>query len=136
MEKVYVCSQYGTRGNKETNLEFAKLFCMAVIEEGKIPICPHLFYAGVLNDEVKSQRVAGVNIGLKLLEDCNELRIYSRISEGMKEEILRAEELGIPVSIGNLSYIYSDEKAKAIALEIWNDLEVLQSGKEHHSEEN
>ncbi len=136
MEKVYVCSQYGTRGNKETNLEFAKLFCMAVIEEGKIPICPHLFYAGVLNDDVESQRIAGLNIGLELLEDCSEIRIYSQISEGMKGEILRAEELGIPVTIGNLGYIYSDEKAAAIAQEIWDELEVLQDGKEHHSEEN
>lgn len=136
MQKVYVCSQYGTRGNKETNLEFAKLFCMAVIEEGKIPICPHLFYAQVLNDDVESQRAAGLKIGLELLEDCQELRIYSRVSEGMKAEILRAEELGIPVTIGNMGYIYSTDKAAEVANEIWKDWEELQDGKEHHTEEN
>lgn len=136
MQKVYVCSQYGTRGNKETNLEFAKLFCMAVIEEGKIPICPHLFLAEVLNDDVESQRAAGLKIGLELLEECDELSIYSQISEGMKAEILKAEELGIPVTIGNMAYIYSEDKAAAIVQEIWEELEVLQNGKEHHSEEN
>ena len=136
MEKVYVCSQYGTRGNRETNLEFAKLFCGAVIEEGAIPICPHLFYGEVLNDDVESQRAAGLRIGLELLEDCSELRIYSRISEGMKGEILRAEELGIPVTIGNLAYIYSEDKAADIANEIWKEWEELQDGKEHHTEEN
>lgn len=136
MEKVYVCSQYGTRGNKETNLEFAKLFCMAVIEEGKIPICPHLFYGQVLNDDVESQRAAGLRIGLELLKDCSELRIYSQISDGMKGEILKAEALGIPVTIGNMAYIYSEDKAAAIVQEIWEELEVLQNGKEHHSEEN
>lgn len=136
MQKVYVCSQYGTRGNKETNLEFAKLFCMAVIEEGKIPICPHLFLAEVLNDDVESQRAAGLKIGLELLEECDELRIYSQISEGMKAEILKAEELGIPVTIGNMAYIYSEDKAAAIVQEIWEELEVLQNGKEHHTEEN
>lgn len=136
MQKVYVCSQYGTRGNKETNLEFAKLFCMAVIEEGKIPICPHLFYAQVLNDDVESQRAAGLKIGLELLEGCQELRIYSRVSEGMKAEILRAEELGIPVTIGNMGYIYSTDKAAEVANEIWKDWEELQDGKEHHTEEN
>ena len=125
-----------TRGNKETNLEFAKLFCMAVIEEEKIPICPHLFLAAVLNDDVESQRAAGLKIGLELLEDCDELRIYSQISEGMKAEILKAEELGIPVTIGNMAYIYSEDKAAAIVQEIWEELEVLQNGKEHHSEEN
>ena len=54
MERVYICSQYGSRGDKATNLELAKFFCMTVIEEGKIPICPHLFYGQVLNDDVKS----------------------------------------------------------------------------------
>ena len=136
MQKVYVCSQYGTRGNKETNLEFAKLFCMAVIEEGNIPICPHLFLAAVLNDDVESQRAAGLKIGLELLEDCDELRIYSRISEGMKAEILKAEGLGIPVTIGNQGYIYSEDKAAELANEIWKDWEELQDGKEHHTEEN
>lgn len=135
MEKVYVCSQYGTRGNRETNLEFAKLFCGAVIEEGKIPICPHLFYSQVLNDEVESQRAAGLRIGLGLLEDCSELRIFSRLSDGMKGEILKAEELGIPVTIGNMAYIYSDDQAAVIVQEIWQDLEELY-GKEHHTEEN
>lgn len=135
MEKVYVCSQYGTRGNRETNLEFAKLFCGAVIEEGKIPICPHLFYSQVLNDEVESQRAAGLRIGLELLEDCSELRIFSRLSDGMKGEILKAEELGIPVTIGNMAYIYSDDQAAVIVQEIWQDLEELY-GKEHHTEEN
>ena len=136
MEKVYVCSQYGTRGNKETNLEFAKLYCMAVIEEGKIPICPHLFYSQVLNDEIEEQRAAGLNIGLELLEGCSELRIFSQISQGMKGEILKAEAMGIPVTIGNMGYIYTDEKAAAIVQEIWNELEELLNGKEHHSEEN
>jgi hypothetical protein len=135
MEKVYMCSQYGTRGNRETNLEFAKLFCGAVIEEGKIPICPHLFYSQVLNDEVESQREAGLRIGLELLEDCSELRIFSRLSDGMKGEILKAEELGIPVTIGNMAYIYSDDQAAAIVQEIWQDLEELYD-KEHHTEEN
>lgn len=135
MDKVYVCSQYGTRGNRETNLEFAKLFCMAVIEEGKIPICPHLFYGQVLNDDVESQRAAGLRIGLELLEDCSELRIFSRLSEGMKGEILKAEKLGIPVTIGNMAYIYSDDQAAAIVQEIWQELEELY-GKEHHTEEN
>ena len=135
MRKIFVCSQYGTRGNRETNLEFAKAHCMSVIEEGDLPICPHLFFGQVLNDEVASQRAAGLAMGLKLLEDCQELRIFSRISEGMKAEILKAEEMGIPVTIGNMAYIYSGDKAAAVTNEIWKDWEELQNGKEHNSKE-
>ena len=111
MEKVYVCSQYGRRGGKATNLEFAKFFCMMVIEEGKIPICPHLFYAQVLNDDVKSRRAAGMRIGLELLKECGELRIFTNISEGMKGEILAARERGIPIRIADMAAIYSEDQA-------------------------
>lgn len=134
MEKVYICSQYGTRGNREVNLEFAKLFCMVVIEEGKIPICPHLFYGGVLNDDVKSQRAAGMRMGMELLKDCGELRVFSQLSEGMKEEIKAAEAAGIPVRIGNMAYIYSEDQAKSIEKEILQELEELMDGQEHHTE--
>lgn len=127
MEKVYVCSQYATRGNKETNLEFAKLFCMQIIEEGKLPICPHLFFGQVLNDEVKSQRAAGLGIGLDMLEDCSELRIYSCLSDGMRGEIAKAINMGIPVKIGDLAYIYSEDQAAAMEQEIMQELEEIKS---------
>lgn len=76
-KRVYVCSKYGTRGNKETNLELAKMFCMCLIEGGYTPICPHVFYHEVLNDEVPSQRAAGLELGLHLLEDCDVLLVCS-----------------------------------------------------------
>lgn len=136
MEKVYVCSQYGSRGDMATNLELAKAYCMAVIEEGKIPVCPHLFLAGVLNDEISSQRAAGIKIGLELLKDCNELRVFSLLSEGMKGEISAAKEQGIPVSVADLSCIYSEEKRAEVEEEIEADLRRYWDGKEHHSEEN
>lgn len=135
-ERVYICSQYGSRGNMSTNLELAKAYCMAVIEEGKIPICPHLFLAGVLNDEIPSQRAAGIKIGLELLKDCNEMRVYSLLSEGMKGEISAAKEQGIPVRVADLSCIYSEEKRAEAEEEIEADLRRYLDGKEHHSEEN
>ena len=128
MEKVYVCSQYGSRGDKATNLEFAKFFCMLVIEEGKIPICPHLFYSPVLNDDVKAQRAAGMRIGLDLLKDCMELRIFSPISEGMKGEILKAREWGIPITIADMAVIYSEDQAAYEEQEIEKELREVLNG--------
>lgn len=128
MEKVYVCSQYGSRGDKATNLEFAKFFCMLVIEEGKIPICPHLFYSQVLNDDVKAQRAAGMRIGLDLLKDCMELRIFSPISEGMRGEILKAREWGIPITIADMAVIYSEDQAAYEEQEIEKELREVLNG--------
>lgn len=128
MERVYICSQYGSRGDKATNLELAKFFCMTVIEEGKIPICPHLFYAQVLNDNVKSQRAAGIRIGLELLKDCGELRIFTNISEGMKGELLKAKEWGIPITIANMAVIYSEDQAAYAEEEIVKELREVLNG--------
>lgn len=136
MERVYVCSQYAARGDKATNLELAKMFCMAVIEEGKIPICPHLFYGGVLNDDVKSQRAAGLRIGLELLEECDELRIFSPLSMGMKAEVLKADELGIPIVCADMSVLYSKDQAPRMEHEITQQFQEVLCGKEHNSEEN
>ena len=128
MEKVYVCSQYGSRGDKATNLELAKFLCMLVIEEGKIPICPHLFYSQVLNDDVESQRAAGMRIGLDLLKDCMELRIFTGISEGMKGEILKAREWGIQITIANMAVIYSEDQAYYEEQEIVKELREVLNG--------
>ena len=128
MERVYVCSQYGSRGDMITNLELAKVYCMAVIEEGKIPVCPHLFLAGVLNDEIPSQRAAGIKIGLELLKDCGELRIFTNISEGMKGELLKAKEWGIPITIANMAVIYSEDQALYEEQEIVKELREVLNG--------
>ena len=135
MKKVYVCTRQGQKGSRDTDLEFAKVYSMAVIEEGSIPICPRLFFDQIINEDVETQKESGRMMGLELLKGCDELRIFSRITEEMKEEIILAEEMGIPTTIGNVAYIYSDEMAAAIVCDIFEDLEELY-GKKHHSEEN
>lgn len=134
MERVYVCSQYATRGNREINLEMAKYYCMMVMEEGRLPICPHLFFGGVLNDDAPQQRAAGMSMGLELLKDCQELRIFSEISEGMAGEILKADEWGIPVRVADMALIYSADQAALYENDILRELEEVRSGKEHHTE--
>lgn len=131
--RVYICSMYGSRGNKETNLELAKMYCMNVIEGGAVPICPHVFLSPVLNDDIPSQRAAGLRIGLSMLEDCDVLLVCSAISEGMKAEIKRAEELGIPVEIMSLSWLYGEDQAPLIEEEIAKEMRELHE-QEHNSE--
>lgn len=69
MERVYICSQYATRGDMTANLGSARTICREVIDEGRIPICPHLAYSGVLDDRIADQRAAGFKIGLELLRE-------------------------------------------------------------------
>lgn len=132
--KVYVCSQYGSRGDRSTNLELAKAFTQAVIDEGSVPICPHLFLHDVLDDEIPSQRAAGMMIGLEMMRDCDEVRIFTRISKGMVNEILLADEMHIPVNIANLRCVAMPGGAERTEKEIAADLEELRNGKEHYPE--
>lgn len=132
-QRVYICSQYGSQGNKQNNLELAKLFCMNVLEGGHVPICPHLFLCQVLNDDVNSQRECGLNAGLRMLEDADMLMVCSRLSEGMKAEIEKAWEMEIPVEIMDMRAIYGEDQAAAVEKEIREQLEALY-GKKHHTE--
>ena len=62
-----------------------------------------------------------------MLEDCSELRIYSCLSDGMRGEIAKAINMGIPVKIGDLAYIYSEDQAAAMEQEIMQELEEIKS---------
>lgn len=132
MMRIYICSQYGSRGNKETNLELAKMYCMNVIEGGNLPICPHVFYSPVLKDEIPSQRAAGLKLGLAMLEDCDVLLVCSNLSEGMKAEIEKAWEMEIPVEIMQMGWLYGEDHAAAVEDEIRKEIEALY-GKKYHS---
>lgn len=96
LELVYVCSP--CRGNVKANIEAARRYCLEVIEDGYIPIAPHVMFYGILDDDDPGQRAVGMKIGLELLHFCRELRVYGPlVSEGMRGEIMLAEAFKIPV---------------------------------------
>ena len=69
------------------------------VEEGFVPVAPHLLYPQFLKEDDESQREAGIRCGLELLSVCAELWVfdYTIESEGMNREISFAEENEIPV---------------------------------------
>ena len=97
MKKIFICSAY--RGYIKGNTKKAKEYCRwAATECGVIPIAPHLLFPQFLDDEVKTERNLGINMGLDLLKDCSELWGFGgMVTEGMKKEIDMATQLGIPV---------------------------------------
>lgn len=93
---VYIASPYA--GDVERNTAFAKEACRYAMEQGAAPIAPHLFYPQVLDDTIPVEREAGLRMGLRVLEACDELWLCgSRMSAGMQAELAAAERLGIPV---------------------------------------
>lgn len=93
--KIYICSPL--RGDYDNNIKRAKEYCKEVIQEGHIPICPHIYYTQFLDDTKQSERELGMKYGLMDLEWCDKVYVYGTPSEGMQKEIELAEQLGIEV---------------------------------------
>lgn len=93
---VYVCSPYA--GDVDKNVENACKFSRYVYEQGCIPITPHLLYPQFLDDANDNERADGLNIGIELLNLCNEIWVFGeKISAGMTAEIAMAEYKNMPI---------------------------------------
>ena len=93
---VYVCSPYS--GDVQRNTEMARRYSRYAIDQGYIPITPHLWLPGILSEETERERA--IEIDLQLLDLVSELWVCGDVvSEGMKREIDHATEAGIPVRI-------------------------------------
>ena len=93
---IYIASPFA--GDTEANIAFAKKACRYAIHQGHTPIAVHLLYPQMLDDNNPEEREAGLQLGHRILEVCDELWCCgSRISSGMAREITEAQRLGIPI---------------------------------------
>ena len=96
MKLVYIASTYA--GDIPNNVERAKEYCKQALEQGVIPVAPHLLYPQFLEDSDPAERSLGLRAGLELLARCEEMWIFGEgISPGMSREIQFAQGLGIPI---------------------------------------
>lgn len=108
MKLVYICSPLRPVSPTVTdhpdelanNIKLACDACTLAAYRGFIPVAPHIYFPQFLSDDVDSERSIGMNMGLELLRNCDELWIISpRISSGMSAEIKEAQKCGIPVLV-------------------------------------
>ena len=87
---VYICSPYA--GDIEANAAAARRYSRFAVEQGCIPIAPHLLFPQFLNDTDPKERQLGLFLGNALMSKCTEVWIFgSHISPGMEAEIKRAK---------------------------------------------
>ena len=93
---VYICAPL--RGDAIGNIEFARQKAQEVFQSGDIPVCPHITLPSNADPACSVQDEAAREMGLQLVESCQQLNVYgSTITEGMRAEIQRAQERGVPV---------------------------------------
>ena len=105
-KKIFVCSPYRPtaedpecqKSQLEANIYRAKTACRILSTLGFLPLAPHLYFTQFLKDEEKKERETGMKLGLRWLEEADELWAFGdTVSEGMTAEIQKANELNKPV---------------------------------------
>ena len=87
---VYVCSPFS--GDTVLNIANARKYSRFAVEQGYIPIAPHLLFPQFLNDNDLTERELGLHFGNVLMSHCSEVWVFGEtISAGMDAEIRRAK---------------------------------------------
>ncbi len=86
---VYICSPYS--GDVENNTTAARKYSRFAVEQGYIPIAPHLLFPQFLDDDNPKERQLGLFFGNAIMSKCSEVWVFGNtITSGMEEEIERA----------------------------------------------
>ena len=87
---VYICSPFA--GDIEKNVAAARAYSRFAVEQGYIPIAPHLLFPQFLNDADPNERQLGLFFGNALMSKCSEVWVFGKtVSAGMQAEINRAK---------------------------------------------
>lgn len=89
---VYICSPYA--GNIERNTEKARKYSRFAVEQGAIPLAPHLLFPQFMDDKnPKERHLVCHKFNYVLLGKCAELWVFGDvISKGMAYEIETARK--------------------------------------------
>lgn len=90
---VYICSPFA--GNTESNQAKARTYCRYAVDNGCIPIAPHIYFPQFMRDTPFGERELCLFMDIVLLSKCTELWVFGEtISQGMSIEIEKARQKG------------------------------------------
>ena len=83
MPIVYICSPYS--GDVAGNTEKAKRYSRYAVDQGAIPIAPHLLLPQFMDEE--TERDLAMFMDIAILSKCKELWVFGIPTAGMQKEI-------------------------------------------------
>lgn len=93
---VYICSPF--KGDVKTNIQNAQRYSRFAVDQGVIPLAPHLLFPQFMDDANPIERQKALGMGLVLLLKCQELWCFgTHISYGMSLELEKARRKGIKI---------------------------------------
>ena len=98
MKLAYICSP--CRGDYEKNIIKAQEYCREAMNDGLLPLAPHVYFTQFVDDSNPEERKLGLRCGLQLLRYCQLIRVYGcEVSAGMYDEIQLAGVLDIEIQV-------------------------------------
>lgn len=91
---VYICSPFS--GDIAGNIKKAKQYSRYAVNQGAIPIAPHLLLPQFMSEE--TERDLALFMGIAILSKCAELWVFGDVhSKGMENEIAYAERKNMTI---------------------------------------
>lgn len=89
---VYICSPFA--GDIEKNVAAARTYSRFAVEQGYIPIAPHLLFPQFLNDTDTKERELGIFFGNAIMSKCSEVWVKSYFFRyGSRNQTSQVEKL-------------------------------------------
>ena len=93
---VYICSPLS--GDMERNQQNARRYCGHAVDNGYIPLAPHIYFPQFMSDRNPQERNLAMFMDIVLLTKCAELWVFGdHISKGMSIEIEKAKRKAKPI---------------------------------------
>lgn len=91
---VYVCSPYS--GDVEMNVQKARKYSRFAVDQGAIPLTPHLLLPQFMSDQ--TERDLAMFMNMVYLGRCEELWVFGeKITDGMAAEIAKAKKRNMKI---------------------------------------
>lgn len=97
MPMVYICSAYS--GDVEGNVAKARKYCRYAVDEGAIPIAPHLLLPQFMEED--TERELAMFMDIAILSKCKELWAFGSPTAGMENEIAYAKRKQMTIKYFN-----------------------------------
>lgn len=90
---VYICSAFS--GDVEGNTARARAYSRFAVDQGAIPIAPHLLLPQFMKEE--TERELAMFMDIAILSKCKELWVFGEPTAGMQTEIAYAERKSMTI---------------------------------------
>lgn len=93
-------------GDIESNIAYARKCVADSVHRGEAPICSHLLFPQVLDDDIPGERALGIEAGLAWYRVADKCVVYADRgwSNGMRQGVARATACGVEVEVRNIEH--------------------------------